>query len=128
MDMRKTALAFALALVLPLAASSQTPAPSLPLGQGRPETAGVTRTTLKDDAKSTVTRVHFKPGATEPPHTHPVDVIIVPVIGANVTITIGSQKLTAVKAGDVQFIPREVTHGVANTGSQDFELIAIALK
>ena len=34
----------------------------------------------------------------------------------------------AVKSGDVQFIPRNVTHQLANTGTQDFELIAIALK
>ena len=69
----------AFVLFVPLASLSQTP-PSQPLGAGRPETPGITRTTLKDDAKSTVTRVHFEPGAAEPPHTHPYDVILVPVI------------------------------------------------
>jgi quercetin dioxygenase-like cupin family protein len=126
--MPKIVWTFALMLVLGTAASSQTPAPSLPLGQGRPETPGITRTTLKDDAKAAVTRVQFKPGAAEPPHTHPYDVILVPVVAGSVTITIGSQKMTAVKAGEVQFVARDVTHAVANTSSQDFELIAIALK
>jgi quercetin dioxygenase-like cupin family protein len=64
----------------------------------------------------------------EPPHTHPYDVILVPVVAATVDITIGENKVAAVKSGDVQFIPRDVTHQVTNTGKQDFELIAIALK
>jgi quercetin dioxygenase-like cupin family protein len=126
--MRRIAVVHALALLIPIFASAQTKAPSLPLGQGRPEVAGITRTTLKDDAKSTVTRVHFKPGAAEPPHTHPYDVIIVPVVAGTITFTIGDKKVTAVKSGDVQFVPREVTHQLANTGKQDFEIIAIALK
>ena len=126
--MRKTVSAFVLAVVLPVAASSQTKAPSLPLGQGRPAVSGIARTTLKDDEKSTVTRVHFKPGAAEPPHTHPYDVIIVPVMAATLDFTIGDKNVTAVKSGDVQFIPRDVVHQLTNAGKQDFELIAIALK
>jgi quercetin dioxygenase-like cupin family protein len=126
--MRKTAWAFALVLVLQVVGSTQAPVPSVPLGQGRPETPGVTRTTLKDDAKSTVIRVHFNVGATEPPHTHPYDIIIVPVVSGNVTITNGSQKLTSVKAGDVQFVARDVVHSVANTSGQEFELVSVALK
>lgn len=126
--MHSTAPMILLALALPIAASSQTNTPSLPLGQGRPDVSGITRTTLKDDAKSTVTRVHFKPGAAEPPHTHPYDVIIVPVVAGTIDFTIGDRKVTAVKPGDVQFIMRDVTHQLTNTGRQDFELIAIALK
>ena len=126
--MHKTAPLFVLALVLPLAAWSQTKAPSLPIGQGRPEIAGITRTTLKDDAKSTVTRVHFKPGAAEPAHTHPYDVSIVPIIAATIEFTIGDRTVTAVKPGDVQFVPRDVTHQLTNAGKQDFEIIAVALK
>jgi quercetin dioxygenase-like cupin family protein len=126
--MRKAAFAFAFALVVPIVASSQTQAPSLPLGQGRPDIPGITRTTLKDDAKSTVTRVRFKPGAAEPPHTHPYDVILVPVMAGTIDLTIGDRKVAAVKSGDVQFVPREVTHHLTNTGRQDFELIAIAVK
>ena len=126
--MRRTAVVYALALVIPIALSAQTKTPSLPLGAGRPQVPGITRTTLKDDAKSTVTRVHFKPGAAEPAHTHPYDVIIVPVLAGTIEFTIGDKKVTAVKPGDVQFVPRDVTHQLTNTGKQDFELIAIALK
>lgn len=111
-----------------MAAWSQTKPPSLPLGQGRPDIEGISRTILKDDAKATVTRVHFKPGAGEPPHTHPYDVIIVPVLAGTIDFAIGDKRVTSVKSGDVQFIPRDVTHQLTNTGTQDFELIAIALK
>ncbi len=126
--MHKTGVLLALAVMIPIAGSSQTQAPSLPLGQGRPDTPGITRTQLRDDGKATVTRVHFKPGAAEPSHTHPNDVLLVPVVAGTVDLTIGDTKLTSVKSGDVQFVPREVTHSVANHSTQDFELIAIALK
>ena len=110
-------------------ALAQTTAPSLPLGAGRPEVAGITRTTLKDDAKSTVTRVHFKPGAAEPPHQHPYDVILVPDTDGSIDFSVeGGKTVTSVKSGEVQFVPKNTTHHLKNTGTKDFELIAIALK
>lgn len=120
------------AVLFSVAASAQTPqkpAPSLPLGQGRPEVAGITRTTLKDDAKQAVTRVHFASGAAEEPHTHPYDVVIVPVLDGTIDFQIeGKKPVTAVKAGDVQFIPKNTTHHLKNTGTKPFEIIAIAVK
>src|SRR4051794_7367761 len=110
-------------------AVAQSKAPSLPLGAGRPEVAGITRTTLKDDAKATVTRVHFKPGAAEPPHTHPYDVILVPDLDGTIDLAVeGGKTLTSVKSGEVQFVPKNTVHHLKNTGQRDFELIAIALK
>jgi quercetin dioxygenase-like cupin family protein len=127
--MRHTAVLFAVALLVSIVAGAQTKAPPVPLtGPGRPETPGITRTALKDDAKTTVTRVHFKPGAAEPPHTHPYDVILVPVMPGTLDLAIGDKKVTSVKSGDVQFVPKDVTHHLTNAGRQDFELIAIALK
>lgn len=126
--MRRLSFVFALALFLPQIGSSQTRAPSLLLGKDRPLTPGITRTTLKDDAKSTVTRVTFAPGAMEPPHTHPYDVILVPVISGSVDGAVGDRTFTALKPGDVQFVPRDTIHHVGNTGAQTFGLIAIALK
>jgi len=128
--MRRLALLLCFVVPFSLAGSAQAPpaAPSLPLGQGRPDTEGITRTTLKDDAKSTVTRVRFAPGATEPPHTHPYDVILVPVTSGPVDVGNGATTLTTWKAGEVQFVPKDVTHHVGNRGTVPFELIAIALK
>ena len=110
------------------AASPAQQPPALPLGAGRPDTPGITRTTLKDDAKATVTRVQFEPGAGEPPHTHATDVILVPVLSGSVEVGIGDRTLTSLKAGEVQFVPHDVVHHVKNTGTERFELIAISLK
>jgi quercetin dioxygenase-like cupin family protein len=124
----RTCSVLALGLTLTAAGWAQTTAPSLPLGQGRPEVPGIARTTLRDDAKATVTRVRFKPGAAEPPHTHPYDVIIVPIVAGSIEFTIGDTTVTSVKPGDVQFVPHDVTHQLRNSGPEDFELIAVALK
>ena len=76
-----------------------------------------------------MTRVHFKPGAAEPPHTHPYDVIIVPDVDGTIDFSVaGGNTLTTVKSGDVQFVPKNTVHHLKNTGARDFELIAIALK
>src|SRR5262245_31668490 len=108
--------------------AAQRAAPSVLLGEGRAPTPGITRTALKDDAKSTVTRVQFMPGAKEPPHTHPYDVILVPVLASPVDAGIGDKRFTSFKPGEVQFVPKDTVHFVGNTGTQMFELIAIALK
>jgi quercetin dioxygenase-like cupin family protein len=126
--MRHLALIIALAVLAPFTAASQTPSPSLPLGAGRPETAGITRTTLRDDAKVTVTRVHLNPNAAEPPHAHPVDVVLVPVTPGVVELVIGDRTITSIRPGEVQFVGRDVMHSLKNTGQQPFELIAIAVK
>lgn len=116
-----------LLLCVPLLAASQTPAP-VPLGAGRPDIEGIKRTQIKDDATVTVTRVHFDPGAAEPPHTHATDVILVPILTGSVDFTNGGAKVTALRPGDVQFVTKNVTHALKNTGTQPFELIAIAIK
>jgi quercetin dioxygenase-like cupin family protein len=125
---------FALAMIAVLAlapavGTQQPPTPSLPIGAGRPDVQGITRTILKDDAKVAVTRVRFDPGAGEQPHTHPTDIMIVPVVSGAVEFMMApSTKLTSLKAGEVQFVPKEVIHYVKNTGTQPFELIAVTIK
>src|SRR5438045_6940849 len=126
--MRTIAIAIAVAALTLQALAQQAPPPSVNLVQGRPDTPGITRTMLKDDAKSTVTRVRFAPGALEPPHTHPYDVILVPVLSSAVDAAIGDTTITSLKPGEVQFVAKGVVHHVGNKGTQPFELIAIALK
>jgi quercetin dioxygenase-like cupin family protein len=126
--MRLVLMLIAALIFSPAATTAQSQAPSLPLGAGRPEIQGITRTVLKDDAKITVTRVVFEPNAAEPPHTHPTDIMIVPVISAPVELVNGNTKVTSLKAGDVQFVARDVVHSVKNIGKQTFELIAITIK
>lgn len=126
--MRHVTLFLVLGLSTPSIVASQTQAPSLPLGAGRPAVAGITRTQLRDDPKAIVTRVRFEPNAAEPPHTHPYDVLLVPVLPGTLDLMIGDRKVTAVAPGEVQFIPKDVVHHLKNAGGQPFELIAIALK
>jgi len=107
---------------------AQQRAQSVPLGAGRPETPGVTRTPLHDDAKSSVVRVHFEPGAKEPPHTHPYDVLLIPLIDRPVEFTIGDKTITSLTVGNVQFIPHDVTHTLTNVGREPLEFVTVALK
>ena len=115
----------ALALLVPPVVGAQAP---VDLANGRTARPGITRTTIKDDAKVAVTRVRFAPGAAEVAHTHPYDVMLVPLMSGPVTMQIGDTKITSVKSGEVQFVPHDVTHFVANTGKTAFELIAVGVK
>ncbi len=117
---------FVVGLMMPLAAVPQ--APSVPLGTGRPDIQGITRTQIRDDAKSTVTRVRFLPDALEPPHTHPYDVILVPLTDGKVDLAIGDMQISTLKAGEVQFIPKNTPHHLGNAGGTPFEIIAIGIK
>jgi quercetin dioxygenase-like cupin family protein len=103
-------------------------APAVPLGTGRPETPGVTRTAIRDDSKSSVVRVRFIPGAKEPPHTHPYDVILVPVTVGSVDFNIAGTTVKAFAVGGVQFIPRDTPHHLTNLGTEPLEFITVAIK
>ena len=123
--MTSRAAIVALALLVPSLAGAQAP---VDLVNGRPATPGITRTTIRDDAKVAVTRVRFAPGAIEVPHTHPYDVMLVPLMSGTVNLQIGDKTITSVKSGEVQFVPHDVTHFLGNTGKNAFELIAIGVK
>jgi quercetin dioxygenase-like cupin family protein len=120
----RTAL-IALAFVAPGFVGAQS---SVDLAGNRPATPGITRTTLRDDAKVSVARVQFAPGASEVPHTHPYDIMIIPVKSGPVVMQIGDKKITEIKAGDVQFVPHDVSHFVGSAGDAGFEVIAVAIK
>lgn len=125
-------------LLLASAACAAPPVPGAPPSPGaqppgldlanRPAVAGITRTTLRDDARATVTRVHFAPGAAEPVHTHPYEIMIVPVRAGAVTWIVGDRTTSQLEPGAVQFVPAGVPHQLANTSGAPFEIIAVALK
>ncbi len=115
----------ALAFAIPSLVGAQS---SVDLTGNRPATPGITRTTLKDDAKYSVARVTFAPGAGEVPHTHPYDIIITAVRSGPAVIMVGDSKTTTVKAGEVKFVPRDVVHSVTNTGTVEFEVITVGIK
>ncbi|HVH26085.1 MAG TPA: cupin domain-containing protein [Vicinamibacterales bacterium] len=65
---------------------------------------------------------------TQSPHTHATDVVLVPVTAGVIELVIGDRTVTAVQPGEVQFVNRNVVHSLKNSGTQPFELIAIAVK
>jgi len=131
--MRPTKLPFLLALIVAATAACATrtapvgAVPGLDLAN-RPAVEGITRTTLRDDAQATVTRVHFAPGAAEPVHTHPYPILIVPIRAGAVTWVVDGQSTTYLEVGAVQHVAGGVPHQLANTGTEPFEIIAVALK
>jgi len=124
------------ALTAAVACSAASPPPPLGGSDGppaldlatRPAVDGISRTTLRDDAQMTVTRVHFGPGAAEPVHTHPFDIMVVPLQSGSVDWMLGEESIRGLSLGDVQFVPKGVSHQLANIGEVPFEVIAIALK
>jgi quercetin dioxygenase-like cupin family protein len=100
----------------------------VPLGDGRPARPGITRTTLRDDSRVTVTRVQFEPGAAEEPHTHPYDIVVIPLETVPVQLVIGGREMSTIEEGSPNFMGKGVTHFIKNTGTKTFAVIAVALK
>ena len=123
MTLRTTLIA--LSVVVPTLVFAQA---SVDLSGNRPATPGVTRSPLKDDPKYSVVRVTFAPGKGEVPHTHPYDIMIIPVKSGPAVIMVGDSKTASVKAGEVQFVPHDVVHSVTNTGTVEFEVITVGIK
>jgi len=93
----------------------------------RPTVDGITRSTLRDDPELTVTRVAFAPGASEVPHTHAFDLLVVPLTAGPVSLVVGDEEILHLAPGEVQLIPAGIPHMLGNTGDRAFEIIAIAV-
>lgn len=90
---------------------------------------GITRTPVLDNAAARVARVRFAPGAREPVHAHPYDLVLVPLEGARMEVVIGGEKTVRdYAAGEVLFLPRDVPHAVASAGSAPFEIVSVGVK
>jgi quercetin dioxygenase-like cupin family protein len=98
-------------------------APALPVP------AGITRTPVLDNADARVTRVEFAPAAREPVHSHPFDLVVLPLAVAQIELRLGERVETReYAAGEPMFLPRDVPHAVANAGSGPFPAFSIAIK
>jgi len=116
------------AALVPLSAAPiAAQAPALDLAN-RPAVDGISRTTLRNDERVTVTRVHFAPGAAEPVHTHPFDIMVMPIQSGAAELIVGSETISYLKAGEVYFIARDVPHQLANTSGEPFEVVAVSLR
>jgi quercetin dioxygenase-like cupin family protein len=90
---------------------------------------GITRTPMLDNAEARVTRVAFSPGAREPVHAHPFDLVLVQLSPGRMEVLLGGKKdVKDYAAGDVVFLPRDVPHAVANVDRAGFELVSVGVK
>ena len=100
-----------------------------PAAQATDAPPGITRTAVVDNDVVRVVRVQFAPGSSEPPHTHPNDLLTMQVTDGKVEIVAGTERSSAVRdAGFVQFLPRNVSHAYANADVKAFELLSVSIK
>jgi beta-alanine degradation protein BauB len=90
---------------------------------------GITRSPGLDNAEARVTRVSFAPGAREPIHMHPFDLVVVPLTPGRVEVRLGDD-VTVVDyaAGDAIFLPRDVPHAVSNVDEKPFDVLSVGIK
>lgn len=106
--------------------ADRVPAGSAPAD---PAPAGITRTAVLETADATVARVDFAPVAREPIHTHPYDLVVVPLTSAEVEVRMGGAVDKRVyQAGDLFFLPRNEPHAMANLASGTFSVLGVAIK
>jgi quercetin dioxygenase-like cupin family protein len=101
-------------------------------GTAPPATAaqpGVTRKPLIDNQDLAVTRLEYEAEVREPVHTHPYDLLIVPISPARLDMQLGHKKQVGrYVAGDAIFVPRGTAHAVANVGTASFRILGIRIK
>jgi quercetin dioxygenase-like cupin family protein len=105
---------------------TRQPAPAAPPTDAPP---GVTRSTLVDNDQMRVVRVRFDPGAHEPVHAHPNDLLTVQITGGKMEILQGTWRTSEVhEPGFVQFLPRGLSHMFGDADTKPLELISVAIK
>jgi quercetin dioxygenase-like cupin family protein len=105
---------------------TRTPAAAVPATEAPP---GITRTTVLENDEVRVVRVRFAPGAREPDHSHPYDLLTVQIDRATVGILNGTDtSVDEREPGFVQFLPRGVVHAYGSVDAKPFEILSIAAK
>jgi len=90
---------------------------------------GISRKPVLDNAEARVARVAFAPGAREPMHSHPFDLVLVQLNPGRMEVLLGDDKTVKdYAAGEVLFLPRNIPHAVSNADKASFELMSIAVK
>ena len=78
--------------------------------------AGMTATTLVDNARAKVVRVSADPAFAEPAGSkHDYDQVVIPLQAAGMSLTVNGKTKSAWKVGDAEFIGRGVAHESKNT-------------
>jgi quercetin dioxygenase-like cupin family protein len=112
-----------------LAVAIKTDRPAAPAAPPTDAPEGILRATLVDNADVRVVRVRFSPGAREPLHAHPNDLLTIQVTRGRVEILNGAQRSIADREpGFVQFLARHVQHAFASADAEPFELLSVSIK
>lgn len=91
--------------------------------------ADIARKQLLDNAEARVAQATFQPGAREPVHSHPFDMVIVQLDPGRMEVVVGGNRdVRDYAVGDVVFLPREVAHSVANIGTAPASLVSVTVK
>jgi quercetin dioxygenase-like cupin family protein len=95
----------------------------------QPAPAGITRSQVLDNEDALVTRVDFAPHAREPVHSHPFDLVVVPLTAGRLEVRVGERVDTRDYApGEAMFLPRDIPHAVANAGGAPLTLLSVSIK
>jgi quercetin dioxygenase-like cupin family protein len=90
---------------------------------------GIVRTPVLENDEVRVTDVKFSPGAREPEHTHPYDLVLVALSGGKVELHLGNtRELEDRQPGFVWFLPRDVTHAAASAAPGPVEFLSVGIK
>jgi quercetin dioxygenase-like cupin family protein len=90
---------------------------------------GITRQVVLDNDDARATNVRFTPGAREPIHSHPFDLILVQLTPAKMEVQIGEEKsVKDYDTGAVIFLPRDVPHAVSSAHPSPFEILSVGIK
>jgi quercetin dioxygenase-like cupin family protein len=91
--------------------------------------ADIARKQVLDNAEARVAHAAFQPGAREPVHTHPFDMVIVQLDPGRMEVLVGEKREARDYAvGEVVFLPRDVPHSVANVGTSPASLVSVTVK
>jgi quercetin dioxygenase-like cupin family protein len=94
-----------------------------------PAPDGISRTPVIDNQDARVTRVEFAPRAREPIHSHPFDLVVVPLTNARLEVRVGERVDTREYAsGEPIFLPRDVSHAVANAGDVSITIFSVGIR
>ena len=90
---------------------------------------GLSRSLKLDNPDLSVTRLEFDPDIRESVHTHPYDLVIVPLTHARIDLQLGAKKdVRSYGTGQAIFVPKGVPHAVANVGTAPFRILGVAIK
>jgi quercetin dioxygenase-like cupin family protein len=84
---------------------------------------------ILDNDEARATNVRFAPGAREPIHSHPFDLVLIQLTPAKMEVQVGDEKTVKdYDVGAVIFLPRNISHAVSSAHPAPFEILSVAIR